>query len=130
MPKTGEKGWPLIESLFDEDVVVSAKIPSAVTLKRYGLNQEEWQALLKTQGGVCAVCRKLPKNGRLCTDHEHIKGWKKLSAEKRKLSVRGMLCFFCNHYYVGRAITVAKARNILSYLLAYENRKGRKNVGN
>ena len=87
------------------------------------MTQEEWLAMLAKQGGVCAVCRKLPKNGRLCTDHEHTPRWKKLPAEERKQRVRGMLCFFCNQYYCGRAITVAKAENVVAFLKAYEARK-------
>lgn len=80
-------------------------------------------AILRRQGGACAVCRAVPKSGRLCTDHEHVKGWKKMKPERRKLYVRGLLCYFCNHYYVGRCITVFKARNILNYLTAYEARR-------
>jgi recombination endonuclease VII len=89
--------------------------PSAKTLAKYGLSEEEWWALLARQDGVCAVCRKVP-NGRFCIDHDHVKGWKKMPPEKRKQHLRGLLCWFCNHTYVGRAITVAKSRNVTAYL--------------
>lgn len=98
------------------------KPPSKATLAKYGLSEQEWLALLERQGGVCAVCGKVPSTGRLCTDHEHVRGWKKLPPEERKKYVRGILCFFCNHYYVGRSITVEKARRVVSYLQAYEER--------
>lgn len=104
---------------------MEAKVPTPATLKRYGLSARRWLKILKRQGGVCAVCKKLPKNGRLCTDHEHVKGWKKMPPEERRKYVRGMLCFFCNHYYVGRSITVQKAENVLSYLQRYEKRKNK-----
>lgn len=100
-----------------------AHAPSKATLKKYGLSQQEWLDLLQQQGGVCAVCKRVPDNGRLCTDHEHVKGWKKLAPEHRKLYVRGQLCFFCNHYYCSRAITVEKAKAVVAYLEAYEKRK-------
>lgn len=99
------------------------RIPKQNTLKRYGLSASEWFAIARRQGFVCAVCRKLPENGRLCTDHEHVKGWKRMPPDQRKRYVRGLLCYFCNHYYVGRAITVEKAANVLSFLKAHEIRK-------
>ena len=101
---------------------MKARVPLEKTLRRYGLSREEWLAILDRQGGVCAVCRKLPTNGRLCTDHDHVKGWKKMKPHERKRHVRGLLCFFCNHYYVGRAITVFKARNVYRYLRRHRNR--------
>jgi len=97
-------------------------VPKPATLARYGLVENEWQAILERQGGVCAVCKKLPPSGRLVTDHEHVKGWKKLPPEKRKMYVRGVLCWTCNHYYVGRGITADKARNVVTYLESYARR--------
>lgn len=98
------------------------KVPTLSTLRKYGLTQAEWIVIYRRQGGVCAVCRKLPTNGRLCTDHEHVKGWKKLPAEQRKRYVRGLLCWFCNHYYVSRSITVAKAKAVVEYLIGHSER--------
>ena len=99
------------------------RIPKPQTLRKYGLTAREWSAILRKQGNACAVCKRVPDNGRLCTDHEHVKGWKKMPPEERKKFVRGMLCFFCNHYYVGRCITVAKAEAVVAYLRVYEGRK-------
>lgn len=96
--------------------------PSAATLAKYGLSEGDWRTIGERQGWACAVCRKVPTTGRLCIDHEHVKGWKKLPPEKRAVYVRGLLCFFCNHYYVGRAITTEKARNVVSYLEGYAAR--------
>lgn len=101
--------------------------PSSATLKKYGLSESEWRAILEHQKGVCFVCEKEPSKGRLCIDHEHAKGWKKMPPEKRKLYVRGLLCWVCNHYYLGRGITIAKAQNVAKYLIEYENKhKGEK----
>lgn len=93
--------------------------PKPGTLKRYGLSLEEWRAILSGQGTVCAVCEKEPETGRFVVDHEHVRGWKKMPPEQRKQYVRGILCWWCNHAYVGRAITVRKAANVLKYLQAY-----------
>ncbi len=101
----------------------SAKIPGKETLKKYGLTAWDWLVLLEQQGGVCAVCKRVPTTGRLCIDHEHVKGWKRMTPEKRKGFVRGLLCFFCNRYYVGRCITVERSRNVTEYLLRYETEK-------
>lgn len=96
--------------------------PSLATLKKYGLSESEWRALLDKQGGVCAVCKIEPSKGRLCIDHEHVKGWKKMPPEKRKLYVRGLLCWVCNHYYLGRGISIQKAQNVVLFLEDYRDR--------
>jgi hypothetical protein len=97
--------------------------PSKATLKKYGLSEDEWKSILDHQNGVCFVCEKEPSKGRLCIDHEHAKGWKKMPPEKRKLCVRGLLCWVCNHYYLGRGITIPKAKNVVRYLEQYQERQ-------
>jgi hypothetical protein len=104
------------------DIQMPLQTPKPPTLKRYGLSLEEWQEIVDRQEGVCAICRKLPKTGRLCIDHEHIKGWKKLPPQQRKLAVRGLLCFFCNSRYCSRGITIEKAENMAQYLKNYRSR--------
>jgi hypothetical protein len=51
---------------------------------QYGISLEDYEAMLKRQGGVCAICRKRSAE-RLCVDHCHV---------TRK--VRGLLCRRCN----------------------------------
>src|SRR5687767_4998087 len=68
------------------------KVPSAATLKKYGLSAEEWLQLLADQGNVCFICQKYPSTGRLCVDHYHVPKWKSLPPEQRKLWIRGILC--------------------------------------
>jgi hypothetical protein len=98
--------------------------PKKATLARYGLTLEEWRTMLEAQGGVCYVCEREPPSGRLCIDHFHVKGWKKMPPERRKLFVRGLLCWTDNHYLVGRGANVPKARRVLQYLEAFEARIG------
>lgn len=93
--------------------------PSINTLKKYGLNIAEWQIMADQQNHACAVCVQEPTKGRLCIDHEHVKGWKKMPPEKRKLYVRGLLCWRCNTTFVGRGITVERSRGVTSYLENY-----------
>lgn len=54
-------------------------------LKQYGLTIEEYEEMLSAQGGVCAICGKLPDKYRLAVDHNHETG-----------KVRGLLCIPCN----------------------------------
>lgn len=57
----------------------------------YGINAEEYRAILEFQGGVCYICRRA--NGarkRLSVDHCHETGF-----------VRGLLCGPCNRDVVG-----------------------------
>lgn len=53
--------------------------------KRYGITLEDYNQMLDTQNGVCAICGKPPKKNRLAVDHNHITG-----------KVRGLLCATCN----------------------------------
>lgn len=97
--------------------------PSDATLKKYGLSEAEWRGFLKRQGGVCYVCGLTPQSLRLCIDHEHVRGWKKMPPEERRLYVRGLLCWSCNHYYLARGMSVQRAERVASYLREYEARK-------
>ena len=104
--------------------MTKAKTPKYSTLKRYGLTSKEWEAMLESQGGTCGVCRKIPESGRLCTDHEHVKNWKRMPPEERKRYCRGVLCFQCNHQHLRRGMTLIKAEALVEYLRRYEGRKG------
>lgn len=58
------------------------------TLRKYGITQEEYDALVAAQDGRCAICKKLPdcgKGKRLHVDHHHASG-----------QVRALLCARCN----------------------------------
>ena len=53
--------------------------------RKYGITEAEYDALLSTQGGVCALCGKKPGRVRLAVDHDHVTG-----------QVRGLLHVRCN----------------------------------
>lgn len=81
--------------------------------KTYGITAEQFERMLQDQGGVCAICRRLP-NGtnhverNLVIDHCHKTG-----------KVRGLLCNNCN---AGMGIigdSVEHLEAALSYLRAY-----------
>jgi hypothetical protein len=55
---------------------------------KYGITPEEYDALVKSQGGACAICGRKRK---LVVDHDHESG-----------KVRGLLCDPCN-LMIGRA---------------------------
>lgn len=53
---------------------------------KYGMTPADYAALYRAQGGVCAVCARLPDNhGRLNVDHDH-----------ETKAVRQLLCNGCN----------------------------------
>src|SRR6266511_1355254 len=90
--------------------------PTKATLRRYGLSEDEWRALLDEQGGVCGVCGKVPTTGRLVIDHEHRPKWKAMAPEVRKTFVRGLTCWWDNATFLGRGATVARLQAAPDYL--------------
>jgi len=55
-------------------------------LNRYGLTHEQFEAMLASQDGRCAVCQTPKTKGvGWCVDHDHVTG-----------QVRGILCDACN----------------------------------
>lgn len=60
--------------------------------RTYGITEEQYQHVLKDQGGACAICLRKPAPGKnLHVDHDHRTG-----------VVRGLLCLTCNHDLLGR----------------------------
>lgn len=60
----------------------------------YGISLEQYEEMLRLQGGVCAICKTHSKTTRLAVDHCHM-----------TLKVRGLLCGFCNRgigFFEGR----------------------------
>ena len=102
--------------------------PSPGTLHKYGLTLDDFKRILEAQGGICPICGKVPnpskRDGKIrwVVDHYHRRGWKQLPPEKRKQFVRGICCWFCNKYYLGKAITVEKSKNVTAYLERFENK--------
>ena len=61
----------------------------------YGVTADEYAAILREQGGGCAVCGKTPEEngGNLAVDHDHSCCPGRRSCGK---CVRGLLCGTCN----------------------------------
>ena len=54
----------------------------------YGITHSDYEEILLSQGGVCAICDQLPTTkdkDRLHVDHDHVTG-----------EIRGLLCSSCN----------------------------------
>lgn len=62
-------------------------------LKKYGISEEQYNDLLRKQNGCCGVCGRPADvfKRRLSVDHDHDSRF-----------IRGLLCFTCNKYVVGR----------------------------
>lgn len=97
-------------------------VPTKGTLRKYGMTVEEWREIAEGQGWVCAICRRVPQSGRLCIDHEHVRGWKRMKPEDRRRYVRGVICFLCNGKCVNKWMTVERAAAVLEYLTKYRDK--------
>lgn len=62
--------------------------------RRFGITPEQYDRTLARQGGVCAICGAPPQpNRRLAVDHCH-----------ESSRVRGLVCYRCNKFRIGRAL--------------------------
>ena len=52
---------------------------------KYGITENQYETLLKSQRGLCAICGEPPRTKRLHVDHDHATG-----------QVRELLCTPCN----------------------------------
>lgn len=109
------------ESLF---MPFELKVPTAATLKKYGLDVESWRRIADAQNNVCFVCQKVPPSGRLHIDHNHVRGWKAMPPHERRKFVRGLLCSHDNRRHLQRGMTVEKAQRIIKYLERYDKFRG------
>ena len=73
---------------------VGKRIRASVRARKFGITAEQYEKLLRDQGGVCAICEtsdpKTKTKGSaldcdFCVDHDHATG-----------KVRGLLCNGCN----------------------------------
>jgi hypothetical protein len=59
---------------------------------KYKITQAVYDKMLAFGKGGCWICKRKPKPGKtLNIDHDH-----------KTMQVRGLLCFFCNKFMVGR----------------------------
>lgn len=100
----------------------SKRTASKATLKKYGLSQEEWQALYYKFDGCCWICGRSLEGKLACVDHEHVKGFKKMSPEEKKKHLRGILCYQDNKLVVSRVVTPERLRKAAKYLEEHEKR--------
>lgn len=83
---------------------------------RYGMELEEYDAMVAAQGGKCAICQQAPTSrntrshwdGKLCVDHCHDSG-----------KVRGLLCNDCN-LAIGYGKTPEVLRAAAEYLQSHD----------
>jgi hypothetical protein len=101
--------------------------PHPKTLKFYGITAETWYTYLDLQDGRCPICqREFTNELRPVIDHEHVKGFKKMKADKKQRFVRGLPCRYCNHRRLPKGSAnltpVEIAYNIYTYLSEYSMR--------
>lgn len=77
--------------------------------KTYGITVAEYESLLLSQAGVCALCeRPCASNRRLAVDHDHDTG-----------RVRGLLCISCNQALGKLGDSAEAIARVIHYLEAH-----------
>lgn len=88
-------------------------IPTAETLKRHGISEQEFRLLWDYQGGKCAVCGGDPGPRGFHIDHDH-----RLARKAgRRASVRGLVHPMCNRHLGQIRDSVKIAEGMARYLL-------------
>lgn len=60
-------------------------------MRRFGITRADYDRILSSQGGVCAICKGEQRAGKLyCIDHEH-------GRPENRDAIRGLLCDICNY---------------------------------
>jgi len=72
--------------------------------RKYHLTVEQYEALIRKQGGVCAVCKR-HTGKHLHVDHDHATG-----------KVRGLLCPTCNSALGHAKDSVSILEGLIKYL--------------
>lgn len=80
----------MISGETESKLLARRKAKDARLRRRYGLTLDQFEAILKSQGNVCAVCKQPDKV--FCVDHNH-----------KTLKVRGIVCLNCNLRVIGGA---------------------------
>lgn len=81
------------------------------TLRKYGVDEQEYNRLLTSQNGVCAICKRPEsrmlrgKVRRLGVDHDHL-----------TLKVRGLLCDDCNNGIARLGENIEVLQSAIRYL--------------
>lgn len=108
--------------VFIEGEQVEIREPSPATLKKYGLSLNEWKEIISSQGYRCPVCKRV-LGGRTVIDHLHVKGWKDLPPNLRKMYVRGISDWRCNYFFLEKTMTLERAKNLVEYLEDFGKRR-------
>lgn len=90
-----------------------ARYHDRYVVRTYGLAPGQYDQMLEAQGGVCAICQKVPRTKFLSVDHDHDTG-----------TVRALLCQPCNRAIGRFEFNEAVAHNAAIYLLRISERNG------
>lgn len=76
-------------------------------LRRFGITEEQYEELFQKQRGRCAICERPAETfkTKLAVDHNH-----------KTREIRGLLCFYCNRYRVGRNTCAETLQRVVDYL--------------
>lgn len=80
----------------------------------YGIGQEDYERMLRVQGGCCAICKAVPDPSKkaFAVDHCHETG-----------RVRGVLCHPCNRALGTFKDDLTNIRSTISYLLRFDGER-------
>lgn len=86
----------------------AAMISRTYTIHGRPFTSDDYDQLLRDQGGKCYICLRPSRSKRLAVDHDHVTN-----------EVRGLLCpgeWGCNLGILGRIKDLAMARRVVAYL--------------
>jgi len=112
LPKVMAKKQKYLKEYYKRPNVRSKRATNTIKY-RYGVSVEEYNELLKKQGGVCAICNEVPLKGKFHIDHDHQCCAGVGSCGK---CIRGLLCNRCNWMLGNSGDSVLRLKNGIKYL--------------
>lgn len=90
------------------------RVRARLLFRKYGITLERYNEILKSQNYCCAICdrNETEFTNKLAVDHNH-----------KSKNIRGLLCFHCNKFKVGK-LTTKTAKQVYEYLLKHDGSDG------
>ena len=84
----------------------------AYLMRKFGITQEQWDAMYERQGGLCPICGRELHDPAIHGNHKRASP---VDHDHKTGRVRGLTCLHCNRFKIAKN-TADSARRLVIYL--------------